>query len=185
MAIKSVNLLPMLSSHKDFLLKAYQQKSIIDTGFITYDYPVSDIQIESIINNWLQNSDYNKCFVVERNGKVIGTAQITNINYINRTCEIGTLFLEEYQGQGAALSSALQLLEIAFNQLDIYKVIVRVQDTNTVVIKGIEAMGFTLEGTLREQVRRNGKRIDLHYYGLTQNEYYKNNYIKRYEKFVK
>jgi len=182
MAIKNVNLLPLLSTHKDFLIKAYNQKSVIETGFITYDYPMSDIRLESIMNNWLSDSDYYKIFVVEKNEELIGLAQITNINYINRTCEIGVLFLEEYQGQGAALSAGLQLLEIVFDHMDFYKVLLRVQDINPVLIRGAEKLGFSREGTLREHVRHKGGRCDLHYFGLTQKEYYEFNYdpLKKY-----
>lgn len=178
MAIKKVELKPFLSTHKDFLLNAYNQNTIIDTGFITYDYPISDIKVEAIINNWLNDSDYYKCFIIENNNKPIGTAQITSINYINRTCEIGVLIVEEYQGQGGSLSAGLQLLKIAFDNLDFYKVAMRVKSTNPISMKGAEMLGFRLEGTLKEQVRDKGGRADLHYYGLTQTDYKNHNYSK-------
>jgi len=182
MAIKNVNFIPLLSTHKEFLLKAYNQKSVVETGFITFDYPMSDVRLESLINNWLSESEYYKCFIVEKNSEPIGAAQITNINYVNRTCEIGVLFIEEYQGQGAALSAGLQLLEIVFEHMDFYKVLLRVQDINPVLMKGAEKLGFTHEGALREHVRHKGGRCDLHYYGMTQKEFYEFNFnaLKKY-----
>lgn len=183
MFIRNVELKPILSTHKDFLLKAYNQQAVIETGFITYDYPMSDVRVESIINNWLSESDFYKCFIIESNDEPIGTAQIMNINYVNRTCELGVLFIEEYQGAGAALSAFLQLLEIAFDHMDFYKVIIRVQEINPVLLKGAKSMGFTHEGTLREQVRHKGGRTDLHFYGITQEEYLTFDY-SRYERFL-
>lgn len=182
MVIRKINLLPMLTSHKDFLLNAYNQKSIVETGFITYDYPMSDKRIDALLNSWLSDSDYYKCFVLEKDGDLIGTAQITNINYINRTCEIGIFLIEEFQGRGAALSAGLQLLEIVFDQMDFYKVLVRAQDLNKVIMKGAIKVGFTHEGTLKNFVRYKNGRTHLHFYGLSQQEYKNYDYsaLKKY-----
>lgn len=81
------------------------------------------------------------------------------------------------------MSAGLQLLEIVFDHLDFFKVIVRAQDINESIKKGVIKLGFSHEGTLKDFIRSKGKRTDLHYYGLTQDEYYSMNY-ERLRKFL-
>lgn len=181
--IKKVNLIPLLTTHKDFLLEIYNEKTVVENGFITYDFPMSDKRIEAVLNNWLSDIDYYKMYIIEREKEPIGVAQITSINYVNRTCEIGIFIKEQYQGAGAAMSAGLQLLEIVFDHLDFFKVIVRAQDINESIKKGVIKLGFSHEGTLKDFIRSKGKRTDLHYYGLTQDEYYSMNY-ERLRKFL-
>ncbi len=62
------------------------------------------------------------------------------------------------------------LVNYGFNELNLHRLTLTVFDYNPGAIKLYESLGFRREGTYREFLQRDGKRHDMHLYGMLASE---------------
>ena len=79
----------------------------------------------------------------------------------------------DYHGRGFGREAMQLLLNYAFNEVNLHRVQLSVFSYNAGAIKLYESLGFTHEGTFREWMQRDGRRHDMHLYGLLASEYRK------------
>jgi RimJ/RimL family protein N-acetyltransferase len=89
----------------------------------------------------------------------VGTVGIMDLDWRNRRCEFGPIFIGElaYRGRGLAKDAEILVLDYCFNHLGLHKVIAHVTETNAEVIKLHEAAGFKRDILLRDHIFRGGK----------------------------
>jgi RimJ/RimL family protein N-acetyltransferase len=94
----------------------------------------------------------------------IGTVGIMDLDWRNRRCEFGPIFIGEldYRGKGLAKDAEVLVLDYCFNHLGLHKVIAHVTESNAEVIPFHEACGFTHDVMLREHIFRQGRFEGLH-----------------------
>lgn len=85
--------------------------------------------------------------------RCIGIARLMFIDWISRTTEIG-LYIGNKEDRGKTLGKevVLLLLDYAFKRLNLYKVTLRVLETNIPAVKCYESCGFEQEGLLKNHV---------------------------------
>jgi UDP-4-amino-4,6-dideoxy-N-acetyl-beta-L-altrosamine N-acetyltransferase len=119
---------------------------------------------------WLKNhGESRKEFIIvalpDRKG--IGTIGLSQIDRRNGTAEYGILIGEpEYEGRGYAHAASAGILSIAFRDLGLHRVHLRVFPENERAVKLYEALGFVPEGRLREHILKNGAHRDVLVMGL-------------------
>jgi RimJ/RimL family protein N-acetyltransferase len=69
-------------------------------------------------------------------------------------------------GKGHASDALQRLLHYAFAELNLYRLEVKIDETNTQVIHALQQAGFTVEVRRRQAIYRDGKRWDLLHLGL-------------------
>jgi RimJ/RimL family protein N-acetyltransferase len=74
-------------------------------------------------------------------------------------------------GQGYGTEAMQLLLAFAFEELNLHRVQLTVFGYNARAIALYEKLGFRREGTFREFMQRDGKRHDMHLYGLLRSEW--------------
>jgi RimJ/RimL family protein N-acetyltransferase len=74
-------------------------------------------------------------------------------------------------GQGFGTEAMQLLLAFAFDELNLHRVQLTVFSYNARAIALYEKLGFQREGTFREFMQRDGKRHDMHLYGLLRSEW--------------
>jgi RimJ/RimL family protein N-acetyltransferase len=94
----------------------------------------------------------------------VGTVGIMHLDWRNRRCEFGPIFIGEleYRGRGIAKEAEILVLDYCFNHLGLHKVIAHVPESNAEVIPLHEAAGFRRDILLRDHIFRAGRFEGLH-----------------------
>jgi RimJ/RimL family protein N-acetyltransferase len=94
----------------------------------------------------------------------VGTVGIMHLDWRNRRCEFGPIFIGEleYRGRGIAKEAEILVLDYCFNHLGLHKVIAHVPESNAEVIPLHEAAGFRRDTLLRDHIFRAGRFEGLH-----------------------
>ncbi|MBI9013206.1 MAG: GNAT family N-acetyltransferase [Clostridiales bacterium] len=103
----------------------------------------------------------------------VGTASISGINPSAGTFYITVQVFKEYRKRGYAKEAIKMMLNYAFNELRLNKANSETIDINYGSIKLHESVGFTIEGTRRQNVFTEGKYHDEILFGMTRDEYRK------------
>ncbi len=102
----------------------------------------------------------------------IGNAGLYVINYITRSGEFRIIIGEkEYWGKGYGTEVTQLTVQYAFEKLNLNKVWLGVNAENKRGIKAYKNAGFVVEGTLRQEIYRNGKYYDVIRMSIVRDEY--------------
>jgi RimJ/RimL family protein N-acetyltransferase len=95
-------------------------------------------------------------------GAHIGNISLMDINWKDRYAELGiTIGDKDYWNQGYGTDATRTMLRVAFNDMNLHRVFLRVHADNARGIRCYEKVGFQREGTLRESVFRAGAYRDM------------------------
>lgn len=104
----------------------------------------------------------------------IGMVNLLNINTMNRSAEFSIqIGNNQKQAKGIGTESTKLVLEHAFNNLNLNKVYLTVLTKNQRAIKLYDRCGFKIEGTLREEIYKNGKYQDMYIMSILNKEFQK------------
>ena len=108
---------------------------------------------------------------VERDGAFLGWCGLQRWNPDYRSASLGYCFGTAAWGHGYATESARALLGWAYDTLDLNRVQAEVDTRNPASARVLEKLGFTREGTLREDCIVDGVVSDSWVYGLLRREW--------------
>jgi len=107
--------------------------------------------------------------------KPIGTCEVCDINWYNRTAELGLSIGESnLWGKNIGTEVIKLLSEYAFNELNMRKLYVYIFSPNMGSWRCAEKCGYTREGVLKENVYIDGKYEDEFMYTLFKKDWIKN-----------
>jgi RimJ/RimL family protein N-acetyltransferase len=124
----------------------------------------------------ISNSNISKTFIIEDKdtNQPIGITSFINIDFFNRNAEyIVDIGEKDYWGKGYGEEAVSLMLNIAFKELNLHRIYLRVFSFNTPAIKLYEKLGFKHEGKMVETLFRDGKWHDVIMMGLLQREHLK------------
>ena len=128
--------------------------------------------------NFVQNSFSEEtqhfAFVNEQD-EYLGTISLKHISEDSHNAEYAIVTRVCAQGTGAAKKATYELLEYAFEELKLHKVYLNVIATNERARALYEKCGFKYEGLAREHFYIQGEYRDMCWYGITVDDYRKNN----------
>lgn len=105
-------------------------------------------------------------------GAHIGNIGLNSINWKDRNAELGIVIGEKaYWSQGYGTDAIRTLLELAFREMNLHRVFLRVDVDNERGIRCYEKAGFQRDGTLRQMVFKEGTYIDQHIMSILRSEY--------------
>lgn len=137
------------------------------SGFLR---PMSFEEVEA----WSQRMVDGLTFTICADNKPIGTCAFMNLDERNRHAELAIVIGDKnYWGQGLGTEVMKQLLEWGFEGLNLNRLYLHVFSFNIRAKALYEKMGFTLEGTKRAMLYRDGDYQSLDYYGLLRSEWQK------------
>lgn len=113
---------------------------------------------------WMKNlrlETGTKRFIVEHEGKSVGTVIISNINTSNLTANVNIKLHKNARGKGIGKQSIKQALRYCFEDIGMFCVTANVLSYNMASLRLFRSLGFTEEGILRSRVIKNDKRCDL------------------------
>lgn len=108
----------------------------------------------------------------QRDGRLLGDVQLSNINWRQRSADIGFgITKADDRGKGYSTDAAYAILQFGFDHLDLFRITAVTMEYNTGARRVLEKLNFTQEGRERLIVYAAGKRWDRIRYGLLRNEF--------------
>ncbi|MGB2993259.1 MAG: GNAT family protein [Paenisporosarcina sp.] len=96
----------------------------------------------------------------------LGVCAIEEIEWPHRVGWTSIALGPDFQGKGFGKDAMQLVVNYAFNELNLHRLSLTVFSYNQGAITLYESLGFRHEGTYREFLQRDGKRHDMHLYGL-------------------
>ncbi|MRH41326.1 GNAT family N-acetyltransferase [Aquibacillus halophilus] len=115
--------------------------------------------------------DYMFAIETIEDRQFIGTVAVYLVNWKNGSCNVGISIGTEFQGRGHGTDAMNTLLDFIFNYMNINKVKLQVFSFNKAAIRSYQKCGFTLEGTLREELFRFGEFHDIFIMGILRKDW--------------
>jgi ribosomal-protein-serine acetyltransferase len=109
--------------------------------------------------------------LIKYNEKIVGCMGFVKIDKVNKKGEIGYWISENMQGKGIITKACEKLIEYAFKHLELNRIVIKT-DTQNAKSKAIPLrMGFTFEGTLRQDISRKDHFRNTDLYSLLKKEW--------------
>jgi|SRR5690625_524075 len=124
--------------------------------------PISIDQQKTWMDNMIDMNGNAKRFIIEtKNEDPIGMVGLYSINHINRNCEFGIYIGEKkHYGKGFGTEATKLILDYAFNNLNLIKVKLLVNDENP-AIRMYERLNFREVGKLHQERYIDGEYVDV------------------------
>lgn len=106
--------------------------------------------------------------------KLIGHVGLYKIDTIARKTEYGILIADkDYKGRGIGTLCTRTITNYAFNELGMHKVTAEVLTENKASVAMFTKCGYTIDGTLRDDVYKNGRYYDVYAMSILKDEFAK------------
>jgi len=103
--------------------------------------------------------------------ELCGSIRVKDISQHDLKATIGYFLGCQFEGQGWMTASVRVILDYCFNTLELNRIELRCASANAPSMAVAARLGFTLEGTLRQEEWLNGAFVDQHVYGLLRHEF--------------
>ncbi len=113
-------------------------------------------------------------FFIKKETLIIGSVTFTKVDKKHRKGEFGYWLHKDYTRQGIMLEAIPELINYGFNDLDLNKLEIRVDEKNERSRKLAMNLGFQLEGVLRQDFLHQNEFQNSAVYGLLRSEWKKN-----------
>ena len=90
---------------------------------------------------------------LSENGKIVGSIGLHSFDSLRRSVEIGYGVSPDYWGRGVFKGAAGMLIDYAFEELLLHRIVARTPIQNLASIRGLEGLGFSKEGIMRDYYR--------------------------------
>jgi UDP-4-amino-4,6-dideoxy-N-acetyl-beta-L-altrosamine N-acetyltransferase len=120
--------------------------------FMYRDDPISSEEHATWFASILEDTKSNIVRIVEHDNKAVGLTSLTKIDHRHKSCEWGG-YLAPAIGRGIGIGRAAMFLtlKIAFDEMNLNRVVVEVFTDNEKAFHLYETIGFQREGLLRER----------------------------------
>jgi RimJ/RimL family protein N-acetyltransferase len=158
---------------REDLVRFHAIEQNVDLAILADGYwePVPLAKYERTFEKRLEQDEWNR-FVIEVEGKMIGTIGLHRMNRREGTTQFGVgIYDPEYLGQGYGREAIGLLLDYAFRIQNWRRVWLDTDATNERAIRAYRACGFVEEGRLRHHAYANGEYVDLIVMGMLRSEW--------------
>lgn len=112
-------------------------------------------------------------FGIEYEGRLVGRIELALIDPEHRKASVGLLIGDRtVWGRGIGTRALQIMFDFAFTVQNLEKVCAEVYGFNVRSQRLMEAAGMQKEGVLRQHELHNGRRQDMHVYGILKDEFY-------------
>lgn len=139
--------------------------------FVDFTRKLGDTErfVRSVIEKVSSNRD--EVYVIWYKHEFAGLIGFKDIDHVNDKIEIGYWLIEKMTGKGIATAAARKMVNLAFRNMEMNRVVIRCGVGNTKSSAIPRRLGFSFEG-----IERNGERhyhiyIDLEVYSLLKSEW--------------
>jgi RimJ/RimL family protein N-acetyltransferase len=149
------------------------------TENLFFAMPMSRFEEEQWFDTMIKNPASEHVLVIEikdtstnQDYRPIGTCQFHNLDWRNRSAEIGIMIGEKmFWDQGYGTGTMRLMLKHGFEVLNLNRIWLQVIAKNTRGIRAYEKAGFTFEGQYRQAHYQHGEYFDVHLMSVLRNEW--------------
>ncbi|HHH54593.1 MAG TPA: GNAT family N-acetyltransferase [Bacteroidetes bacterium] len=135
-----------------------------------YPYPYSLQNAKDYINHVLDLKPFS-IFAIEYKGKLAGSfGYIFHKDIWKKNIELGYWLAQDYWGQGIMTNVVKNMIDFAFQNFDINRVIAKVFGSNYGSRKVCEKAGMIKEAVLKNSIYKNGKYFNEIIYSIQKNQ---------------
>ena len=109
---------------------------------------------------------------LKENSKFIGTIGFANLDLRNNWGELGYVLNPAYHGRGIMTEALGIIMSLAFRDLSLHRLQLRIMEGNTDSEKLAKRMGFVYEGLQRDSVYAKGSYRRVNIYSMLAEEYF-------------
>lgn len=142
--------------------------------FLTWE-PHGNIEVtQGIVDSWVK--DYDKAdnynWVIELEGKIIGSISVVRIDENSEFAEIGYCIGFDFWGKGIMTEAAKAVIDFLFSEVNVNRVTITHATKNPASGKVAQKCGLTLEGVKREYFKStDGESLDIAIYSILRREW--------------
>jgi RimJ/RimL family protein N-acetyltransferase len=147
--------------------------SFVRDNVVGWGWPLSLASQETWFTSIINGDHSSRRFIIDVNGTAVGLIGLWNLNWHDRSAEVGLKIggkTQEVRGQGYGSRALSQLVNFSFFDVGLHKLWAHVIETNDRSQNLFNNHGWTREGILRNHVWRNGKFVNVVQYGLLYDE---------------
>jgi len=116
-----------------------------------YNFPLTKEQIINRIKTVSQSSEY--IYKVCKNNEIIGTIELTNIDYVKKECKICRFLIKvEYQNKGYGKLILADIIKKSYKDMCLDTFYLSVFDQNLIAITCYQHFGFLITGKDKRQL---------------------------------
>lgn len=117
----------------------------------------SEREREWVRNAIFDNSKLVLAICIKGTNKYIGNIMLEDIDYVNRSAHVPVFIGDKTEwNKGYATEARMLMLEYAFHQRGLQRIVAYVLESNIASLKMHEKCGYKVEGVLRHSVYKNG-----------------------------
>lgn len=137
-----------------------------------FPHPYTRADAESFIGMCMRSTGEGELYrAIVVDGRAAGGISVcTGSDVYRRSAELGYWLGAPFWGRGIMTAAVGQICREAFQRLDIVRIHAEPYARNGASRRVLEKAGFTLEGTLRQSVCKNGEMLDSCIYALLKEE---------------
>ena len=142
------------------------------TRYLTMYLPFSRAQEEGWFEQHLNDEKSCVLAIETMEGEHIGSVGLHDIQWKDRSAQLGVFIGErDLWGQGYGTDAIRALLRLAFHEMALHRITLRVFDFNLRAIRCYQKCGFSQEGCLREAHFTEGRYHDVLIMGILSPEF--------------
>lgn len=142
----------------------------IEYSVIGWGLPVSKVQQFVWFHKKSVSHGSQMYFVVEEHGVTAGCIILGNIDWDNKTGELGIKILRKHQGGKLAINASRLMLTYCFDVLGMKCLYGSCLSLQLATQSLVNRLGFTVEGVQRSAVYKHGKRWDIVHFSVLKGE---------------
>lgn len=131
------------------------EETMMNWAGALFTFPLTESSLDWYISdvNEPTSEAYIYRVVEEESGEVIGHISLGSVSRKNRSARISRVFLHPtVRGKGYCYLIVRKIIDIGFNQLGLHRISLGVYSFNKSAIRCYQKSGFTIEGTMRENL---------------------------------
>ena len=172
---------------KRLILRKFTQKDFNDlyeyasdnkvTQYLSWDtYENIDMAVEyidNILEKYAKNEVAPWGIEWKENSKLIGSIDFVQYDKKNFSAEIGYVLNRDYWNKGIMTEALKEVIRFGFERMSLIRIETKLNVLNLPSERVMQKNGLKYEGTLRKKEFLKGKFIDIKYYSILKDEYYK------------
>ena len=162
------------SDINDYLRVVRQQEVYATTYGIPKDYPKSRAKkwFKFIKNNIKTMQSFEFGMFLKENDQYIGNVGLINVSMEHNHADISYFIDTGLKNQGFTTEAAVEMLSFGFEKLGFEKISGRCMSINYASRRIMAKIGMKFEGTLREDLLKDGVYYDMDHLSILKNEYF-------------
>lgn len=152
---------------------AEDEKTMLQWCGPVFDFPLTIDQLKEYFSESQTPAPKRILFkAVDENGIMKGMCELGSIDRRNGIASLCRIFVDKkYRGRGIAELMIRKLINIAFSELNVYRIELNVYTYNTPAFKCYEKLGFVREGMKRKVTKYYNEYWDGYFYALLKEDW--------------